>query len=511
MRRFSLPNPRKETLLKIGEVARRANVSPRAVRFYVQEGLLSKPVKTDRNMAYYDPGCVEEIKAIKRTQSERYLPLVVIRKMLELNGYDYGALLLQEPPGGSDPAAPRATAAARREGDVPAPVFRELSRRGWIRWTKPGPDRVFSSVESDMLAFLGHCQKKGIPWEDLIRSLDKIQEKLEGVVAVEYNDFIGKVAGDVPSEFARVVEWEARVIGSFVAGALERSRKGFLRRYSRSLDNAFLAIGDEGFGIPREDIDGSLREMERRLDKQNPDLEMLNDLATGYSCVGDLDKAAALLKRVLRRDPGNLSAQVRLCWYRRFLPRRGNSVRWRDRLSQLVQENPGYVMGHIFLSAWLASDSQETDDLSESLQLLNQSLAELEKADRVQAHNLHYWVVVQYSKGLAYVFLLGSLGQQMKGVDALEKVLKRRSEVEKYYANRMPFFPQWLWPNLYYVLGSGYLDGACFPEAQDALRTALGFAVSPFFKEKIHEGLRKAEEAMRRFQAEVEPRTRRTR
>jgi len=70
-----------ESLLKIGELAERAGVSPGTIR--LREGLLPKPVKTSRNMAYYQPELADRIELIKRLQEERFMPLRVIREVLE--------------------------------------------------------------------------------------------------------------------------------------------------------------------------------------------------------------------------------------------------------------------------------------------------------------------------------------------------------------------------------------------------------------------------------------------
>ena len=73
--------PAKE-LLKISELAERAEVPVATVRHYLREGLLPEPVKTSRNMAYYPPEFVERIRLIKRLQEERFMPLKVIRDAL---------------------------------------------------------------------------------------------------------------------------------------------------------------------------------------------------------------------------------------------------------------------------------------------------------------------------------------------------------------------------------------------------------------------------------------------
>src|SRR4029079_4587490 len=46
-------------------------------------GLLPEPVRTSRNMAYYPPDFVERIRTIKRLQEERFMPLRLIREVLE--------------------------------------------------------------------------------------------------------------------------------------------------------------------------------------------------------------------------------------------------------------------------------------------------------------------------------------------------------------------------------------------------------------------------------------------
>jgi DNA-binding transcriptional MerR regulator len=70
--------PAKE-LLKISELAERAEVPVATVRHYLREGLLPEPVKTSKNMAYYSPEFVDRIRLIKRLQEERFMPLRVIR------------------------------------------------------------------------------------------------------------------------------------------------------------------------------------------------------------------------------------------------------------------------------------------------------------------------------------------------------------------------------------------------------------------------------------------------
>ena len=70
-------------LLRMGELAEASGVSAATIKHYLREGLLPEPVKTSRNMAYYPPEFVDRIRLIKQLQEERFMPLRVIRSMLD--------------------------------------------------------------------------------------------------------------------------------------------------------------------------------------------------------------------------------------------------------------------------------------------------------------------------------------------------------------------------------------------------------------------------------------------
>ncbi len=80
----SKPSAR-EKLLKMRELSKMTGVPPGTIRYYINEGLLPKPLKTHRNMAYYDQSYVGRIKLIRELQEKRFLPLSIIKQMLEEN------------------------------------------------------------------------------------------------------------------------------------------------------------------------------------------------------------------------------------------------------------------------------------------------------------------------------------------------------------------------------------------------------------------------------------------
>ncbi|MEK6277042.1 MAG: MerR family transcriptional regulator [Actinomycetota bacterium] len=65
------------------ELAEASGVPAATIKHYLREGLLPEPVKTSRNMAYYPPEFAERIRLIKQLQEERFMPLKVIKSMLD--------------------------------------------------------------------------------------------------------------------------------------------------------------------------------------------------------------------------------------------------------------------------------------------------------------------------------------------------------------------------------------------------------------------------------------------
>ncbi len=71
-------------LIRLSELAKRSGVPSATIKHYVREGLLPGPsLRTGKTMAYYDPALVTRVKAIKELQQRRYLPLSVIRDVLD--------------------------------------------------------------------------------------------------------------------------------------------------------------------------------------------------------------------------------------------------------------------------------------------------------------------------------------------------------------------------------------------------------------------------------------------
>lgn len=69
--------------MKMAELERRSGVGRETIRFYIREGLLPEPERRARNVADYGAAHVERLKQIKTLQEERFLPLDVIKRVLD--------------------------------------------------------------------------------------------------------------------------------------------------------------------------------------------------------------------------------------------------------------------------------------------------------------------------------------------------------------------------------------------------------------------------------------------
>jgi DNA-binding transcriptional MerR regulator len=65
------------------ELVAASGVPKSTILHYLNEGLLPRPVKTGRNVAYYDPSCVERLNFIKFLQRKHRLPLEEIKEILQ--------------------------------------------------------------------------------------------------------------------------------------------------------------------------------------------------------------------------------------------------------------------------------------------------------------------------------------------------------------------------------------------------------------------------------------------
>ena len=74
--------------MRMRELERLTGVGRETIRFYIREGLLPEPDRASANSAFYNEMHFARLRAIKRLQEERFLPLAIIRTLLDAEDGD---------------------------------------------------------------------------------------------------------------------------------------------------------------------------------------------------------------------------------------------------------------------------------------------------------------------------------------------------------------------------------------------------------------------------------------
>jgi DNA-binding transcriptional MerR regulator len=197
-------------LLKISELADRSDVSVGTIKHYLREGLLPEPVKTSRNMAYYPEEFVERIRLIKQLQEERFMPLRLIKSMLDDEPERARALIeledriLEHALKGEGQTRVSA-AEVRRRYDMPQEV---LDRLAELEVLTPS-SRGYSTSDIQIIEAIsrfragGYSEKIGFTVYDTVR----YKHALEELVREEVRVLTERLAGEkTPEEVVALLE-----------------------------------------------------------------------------------------------------------------------------------------------------------------------------------------------------------------------------------------------------------------------------------------------------------------
>jgi DNA-binding transcriptional MerR regulator len=210
-------------LLKISELAEASGVPVATVRHYLREGLLPEPVKTSRNMAYYSPEFADRIRLIKQLQEERFMPLKVIKELLDSGDGDPERLralieledsILDRALAGERERIPASE--VRKRYDLPKEVLDRLaelevltpSRRGY----SPSDVRIIEAISRFRAG--GYDERIGFTVYETLRYKDA----LESLVKQEVDVLMDRLAGEMdPDRAVELIEAGAQPLQDLIA------------------------------------------------------------------------------------------------------------------------------------------------------------------------------------------------------------------------------------------------------------------------------------------------------
>jgi DNA-binding transcriptional MerR regulator len=220
-------------LLKMKELAEASGVSAGTIKHYLREGLLPEPVKTSRNMAYYPAEFVVRIRLIKQLQEERFMPLKVIKSMLDDDPERVRALveledrILERALAGEQSRV--SAAELRRRYDVPHEVLDRLAElevltpnsRGY------GPRDVEIVEAISRFRAGGYDERIGFTVYDTLR----YKRALEELVKEEVQVLLDRLAGEMdPDRAVELIAAGSEPLNELIAALHQKSLVAELRR-----------------------------------------------------------------------------------------------------------------------------------------------------------------------------------------------------------------------------------------------------------------------------------------
>ncbi len=219
--------------LKMSELAEASGVSAGTIKHYLREGLLPEPVKTSRNMAYYPPEFVERIKLIKQLQEERFMPLRLIKAMLDEDPERARALVELE-----DRILDRAlqgeqkrvsASELRRRYEIPQEALDRLAELGILSPSARGYGPRDVEIVEAISRFRagGYDERIGFTVYDTVR----YKRALEELVKEEVRVLMDRLAGELEAERAvELIEAGAEPLRDLIAALHQKLLVAELRR-----------------------------------------------------------------------------------------------------------------------------------------------------------------------------------------------------------------------------------------------------------------------------------------
>jgi DNA-binding transcriptional MerR regulator len=231
---------RADGMLKMSELVDQSGVSPGTIKHYLREGLLGgdgEIVRTSRNMAWYAPALVERVKLIKRLQEERFMPLKVIRAVIESDPDRMRALIALEDRILEQAAAAQeservSAAAARKRFGVPANVLDRLAELDVLSPTSRGYDADDVLIIKAISRFRasGYDEALGFTVYDTLRYRDA----LAPLVEEEVRTLLDRLAGEVePERAVAIIASGAEPLRELIGAMHSKALRAELRRQRR--------------------------------------------------------------------------------------------------------------------------------------------------------------------------------------------------------------------------------------------------------------------------------------
>jgi len=200
-------------MLKMKELAERSGIATATIKHYLREGLLGPGddvVRTSRNMAYYPVDYVDRLRLIKRLQEDRFMPLRIIRQLLDDDPERMAQMIeledrILERTFHAQEMGRVARTRVQEAYELPSEVLDRLEEIGILTPTERGYDKDDIEIIVAMARFRagGYEQRIGFTVYDTLRYRKALIPLVEEEVELLLDRLAGKVDPDRAVELIR--------------------------------------------------------------------------------------------------------------------------------------------------------------------------------------------------------------------------------------------------------------------------------------------------------------------
>ena len=226
--------------MKMKELEARSGVGRETIRFYIREGLLPEPERPKTTVAIYSEEHLRRLEMIRTLQRERFLPLGVIRRLLDESGGReldtvpglFGLeFMLAARLGADDTRAPVEAEKLAAETGIPLEEIRALAARGVLTLeTGPGGTPVLPALDAAVVQLWSRINASGFTREAgyTADDLAKYHAVAERMAEFETEDFYARIADSVDADRAATMAIQGMAAALEIVGHLRA--RGILRR-----------------------------------------------------------------------------------------------------------------------------------------------------------------------------------------------------------------------------------------------------------------------------------------
>lgn len=398
-------------LVRISELVKKSGVSAPTIKHYVKEGLLPQPVRPSKNMAYYEVSCIERVKLIKKIQREKFLPLDMIKRVIDSGeayneNLEMGAAIIKTH---KQPLVSRRIKASRieRHTGYPMEKIKLLEEEKLIHPEIINGDKTYDEGDCQIIDMIKKREDIGQRLDFSIETFRIYRDAIREAVAKDISLFSRSMLGDIPEQKAIKLMTEAdETLNSFMV----IHRQKMLRKLGEEAIRGMNDLAENLQNLMIFPIEG------RELPKTPPRKQI--ERYFYYLCKGNF---AAIQQELKNRKLGNRDHDLRNFSILADLLT-GCYREAREKVKQSMPKPSTYALNNAIAALTYLFSINEEQGFSIPMFNTKRMLAYLKRIEMSNERHVFSRDLALYICGAIYILMPDAVSQHQDGVVILERL-----------------------------------------------------------------------------------------